>query len=447
MADLFSIAAAEEAQGRRRQMLRTAFGPTIAAALADPAVIEVMVNPDGKLWIERASVGRQDTGEHIASTEAERIIRLVAAHVRREVTDKAPIVSAELPETGERFEGVMPPVSPAPCFAVRKPADVLYRLSDYVAARIMSPRQAEALAVAVRERRNILVVGGTSSGKTTLVNALLAEIADLGERVVILEDTRELKCAAVDCVSMRTKPGVATLATWCARRSGYGPTASSLARCADPRHSTCSKPGTPAIPAASPPYTPIRRDPASTGSSSWCKRPSSRCRAISLCRPSMSSCSWRDGASTGVSRPCSSSIISMTTATTCSSPWRGPLCTRFDGRERMRPLAILHSQSCRWVLVPFAGLLIVALTEPAIAAGSGMPWEAPLQRILESIEGPVAKVVAVIIIIVTGLSLAFGDMGGGLRRLIQIVFGLSIAFAATSFFLSFFAFAGGALIN
>jgi len=212
MADLFSMAATEEAQGRRRQMLRTAFGSTIAAALADPAVIEVMVNPDGKLWIERASVGREDTGEHIASTEAERIIRLVAAHVRREVTDKAPIVSAELPETGERFEGVMPPVSPAPCFAVRKPADVLYRLGDYVGARIMSPRQAEALATAVRERCNILVVGGTSSGKTTLVNALLAEIADLGERVVILEDTRELKCAAADCVSLRTKPGVATLA-------------------------------------------------------------------------------------------------------------------------------------------------------------------------------------------------------------------------------------------
>jgi hypothetical protein len=107
MADLFSLAA--EAQGRRRQMLRTAFGPTIAAALADPTVIEVMVNPDGKLWIERATSGRQDTGERIGSAEAERIIRLVAAHVRREVTDKAPIVSAELPETGERFEGVMPP--------------------------------------------------------------------------------------------------------------------------------------------------------------------------------------------------------------------------------------------------------------------------------------------------------------------------------------------------
>jgi len=212
MADLFALAATQEAQGRRRQMLRTAFGPTIAAALADPTVIEVMVNPDGKLWIERASVGRQDTGERIGSGEAERIIRLVAAHVRREVHDRAPIVSAELPETGERFEGVMPPVSPAPCFAVRKPADVLYRLADYVAARIMSVRQAEALALSVRERKNILVVGGTSSGKTTLVNALLAEIADLGERVVILEDTRELKCAAADCVALRTKPSVATLA-------------------------------------------------------------------------------------------------------------------------------------------------------------------------------------------------------------------------------------------
>jgi type IV secretion system protein TrbC len=96
-------------------------------------------------------------------------------------------------------------------------------------------------------------------------------------------------------------------------------------------------------------------------------------------------------------------------------------------------------------LICFA--LTILISTPAMAAGSGMPWEAPLQRILESIEGPVAKVIAVVIIIVTGLSLAFGDMGGGLRRLLQIVFGLSIAFAATSFFLTFFSFAGGALID
>ena len=212
MTDPVSLPVAEVAQGRRRQMLRTAFGPTIAAALADPTVIEVMVNPDGRLWIDRATVGRQDTGERIGSAEAERIIRLVAAHVRREVHDKAPIVSAELPDTGERFEGILPPVAPAPCFAVRKPAELLYRLADYVTARIMSAPQAAALALAVRQRKNILVVGGTSSGKTTLVNALLAEVAELGERVLILEDTRELRCAAADCVALCTKPGVASLA-------------------------------------------------------------------------------------------------------------------------------------------------------------------------------------------------------------------------------------------
>jgi len=88
----------------------------------------------------------------------------------------------------------------------------------------------------------------------------------------------------------------------------------------------------------------------------------------------------------------------------------------------------------------------MALTNPAHASGSSMPWEAPLQSILESIEGPVAKIVAVIIIITTGLALAFGDTSGGFRRLIQIVFGLSIAFAASSFFLSFFSFGGGALV-
>jgi type IV secretion system protein VirB2 len=91
-------------------------------------------------------------------------------------------------------------------------------------------------------------------------------------------------------------------------------------------------------------------------------------------------------------------------------------------------------------------VLSAILAAPAHAAGSGMPWEEPLQRILESVQGPVAKIIAVIIIIVTGLALAFGESSGGFRRLIQIVFGLSIAFAASSFFLSFFSFGGGALV-
>ncbi|MBN8994782.1 MAG: TrbC/VIRB2 family protein [Rhizobiales bacterium] len=106
----------------------------------------------------------------------------------------------------------------------------------------------------------------------------------------------------------------------------------------------------------------------------------------------------------------------------------------------------LHHAHRRLFAALSVAALSVAMAAPAHASGSSMPWEAPLQSILESIEGPVAKIVAVIIIIMTGLTLAFGDTSGGFRRLIQIVFGLSIAFAASSFFLSFFSFGGGALV-
>lgn len=111
------------------------------------------------------------------------------------------------------------------------------------------------------------------------------------------------------------------------------------------------------------------------------------------------------------------------------------------------PLAQRLHHAIPVIALAVTATALLAMCTPTHAAGSGMPWEAPLQRILESIEGPVAKVVAVVTIIITGLTLAFGDMGGGFRRLVQIVFGLSIAFAATSFFLSFFSFAGGAMID
>lgn len=200
-----------ETVDRQRSMLRTAMGPAIAKALADPSVIEVMVNPDGRLWLDRHGDGRAVTGEQIGAAEVERIIRLVASHIGQECHRERPVVSAELPESGERFEGLLPPVAPAPCFAIRKPARVLYRLSDYIDARIMTALQATALREAIGAHKNIVVVGGTSSGKTTLVNALLAEVAIGGDRVILIEDTRELHCAAEDCVSLRTKPGVASL--------------------------------------------------------------------------------------------------------------------------------------------------------------------------------------------------------------------------------------------
>ena len=206
-----------ETSDRRRAMLRTAFGPAIAAALGDPLVVEVMVNPDGALRLDRLGYGRSNTGERLEPGQVERIIRLVASHARAEVHSGAPIVSAELPPhgeglAGERFEGLLPPVSTAPCFSIRKPASRIHTLADYVADGIMPAEVARALSLAVVERRNILVAGGTSSGKTTLANALLAEMAHRDERVILIEDTRELQCPAPDTVALRTRAGAVTMA-------------------------------------------------------------------------------------------------------------------------------------------------------------------------------------------------------------------------------------------
>jgi type IV secretion system protein TrbB len=192
-------------------MLRTALGPAVARFLDDPTIIEVMLNPDGRLWADRLSNGLIDTGERVSAPDGERIIRLVAHHVGAEVHAAAPRVSAELPETGERFEGLLPPVVAAPTFAIRKPAVAVFTLGDYVTAGIMNSHQANALRSAVAVRQNILVAGGTSSGKTTLTNALLAEVARTSDRVVLIEDTRELQCQALNLVALRTKDGVVSL--------------------------------------------------------------------------------------------------------------------------------------------------------------------------------------------------------------------------------------------
>ena len=201
---------------RRRAMLGTAMGPAIAAALGDSRVIEIMVNPDGALRLDLLGEGRVDTDLRLDPAQVERIIRLVASHARTEVHAGTPIVSAELPPhgegAGERFEGVLPPVSTGPCFSIRKPAAKIYRLLDYVGDTIMSADAARRLSLAVVERRNILVAGGTSSGKTTLANALLAEMAHLDERVILIEDTRELQCAAPDTVALRTRAGSVSMA-------------------------------------------------------------------------------------------------------------------------------------------------------------------------------------------------------------------------------------------
>jgi len=192
-------------------MLRTALGSSIAAWLDDPEIVEIMLNPDGRLWIDRLGSGLADTGVGVTPADGERIIRLVAHHVGSEVHARTPRVSAELPETGERFEGLLPPVVTAPAFAIRKPAVAVFTLDDYVASGIVTRLQCAALRKAVAGRANILVAGGTGTGKTTLTNALLAEIAGTSDRIVLIEDTRELQCTAPNLVAMRTKDGVATL--------------------------------------------------------------------------------------------------------------------------------------------------------------------------------------------------------------------------------------------
>lgn len=200
---------------RRRRMLITALGADIAVAMRDPLVVEIMVNPDGALRLDRLGEGRSDTGVRMAPDQVERIVRLVASHARAEVHAEHPIISAELPphvegHAGERFEGVLPPVAPAPCFAIRKAATKLHTLDDYVADGLMSAIQAEALRGAVTRRDNILVAGGTSSGKTTLANALLAEMVEersgQDARVILIEDTRELQCPLPDTVALRARP-------------------------------------------------------------------------------------------------------------------------------------------------------------------------------------------------------------------------------------------------
>lgn len=200
-----------ESASRGARMLRTALGPQIAAWLDDASIAEVMLNPDGRLWLDRLAGGLEDTGERMSAADGERIVRLVAHHVGAEVHQGSPRVSAELPETGERFEGLLPPVVAAPTFAIRRPAVAVFTLEAYVEASILTTADADTLREAVAARRNILVAGGTSTGKTTLVNALLAEVAKTSDRVVLIEDTRELQCAAPNLVALRTKDGVCSL--------------------------------------------------------------------------------------------------------------------------------------------------------------------------------------------------------------------------------------------
>ncbi len=201
------LALQREQQQRLREKLQRELGPIALAALDDLDVTEVILNPDGVLWIESQREGMRDTGARMSGIQAENLIGTVASMLGTIVNARSPIVEGELPLDGNRFEGILPPVSTAPVFVIRKRPRLIYTLADYVAAGIMEMWHAEALRAAIVARHSIVIAGGTASGKTTLANALIHEMVTLGdpnERFVILEDTRELQCAARNAVQLHT---------------------------------------------------------------------------------------------------------------------------------------------------------------------------------------------------------------------------------------------------
>ena len=189
---------------RQTESLYHALGPLVSEALGRADVVEVMANPDGTLWVDRAGVGREKVGR-IEQSAAETTIRLLASHMGETVTPDRPAVAGVLPRSGERFQGLLPPLVERPVFTIRKRASVVFTLDDYVAKGILPAAGAEVIRRAVVERKNILVAGGTGSGKTTMVNAILTEPPFRSDRIVLIEDTKELQCPAEDKIELLTK--------------------------------------------------------------------------------------------------------------------------------------------------------------------------------------------------------------------------------------------------
>jgi type IV secretion system protein VirB11 len=185
--------------------LQDALGDQLCVALDDATVVEIMLNPDGRLFIERLGHGVAEAGV-MAPAAAEVVIGSVAHALQSEADDERPIISGELPIGGHRFEGLLPPIVSGPAFTIRRRASRLIPLSDYVSSKVMTEAQASAIRSAIDARMNIVISGGTGSGKTTLANAIIAEIvlSAPDDRMVILEDTAEIQCAAENAVCLHT---------------------------------------------------------------------------------------------------------------------------------------------------------------------------------------------------------------------------------------------------
>jgi len=196
-------------QERQLEKLRRDLGEVFLAALADPATVEILLNADGNLWQERLGEPLRPIGTMIAS-RAEAVLRTIAACLQTTITRDKPTIEGELPLDGSRFAGQIPPVVTAPVFAVRKRASRVFTLQQYEDAGIMTPEQKDNLCQAIRAHRNILVIGGTGGGKTTLTNGLIHEVTEQfpDERIVIIEDTGEIQCSAKNYLQYHTSPEV-----------------------------------------------------------------------------------------------------------------------------------------------------------------------------------------------------------------------------------------------
>mgnify|MGYP002784691469 FL=1 len=190
---------------RRRSALARALGVNIAEALAEPDVVEVLINADGRVWIDRAGAGLLLTDHRIVANDRETAIRLLAHEAGETVGEDRPALATILPDSAARVQALLPPLVEAPVLAIRKRPSIIFTLDDYVRDGIASAEQAATLRQAVAAKQNIVVAGGTGSGKTTLLNALLAEPAFADARVVILEDTAELQIASANAVQLLTK--------------------------------------------------------------------------------------------------------------------------------------------------------------------------------------------------------------------------------------------------
>jgi type IV secretion system protein TrbB len=208
MAELIRLSARDEQARRLRESMRRLLG-SHCQYLEQADVIEISLNADGGLWVDRLGHGMERVGE-MSADAAETLIDTIASIYRRTVNWDTPHLDCELPLTGDRFQAVTRPLTASPIFSIRRRASAIFTLAQYEAAGIITDQQRYIIESSLEAKLNILVTGGTSSGKTTLLNALIAHLADTWPllRVVVMEDISELQCKLANSVMMHTSHNV-----------------------------------------------------------------------------------------------------------------------------------------------------------------------------------------------------------------------------------------------